>query len=915
MIVDYLSFSPRNPLPAVFIGAFTILVTFGLSAVRALELPNGVLYDLAVRSALNNSIQSERVLVITGEPSDLHAQAEPWLRTLQILEELGAKQIVFAIVPENASPAFYSTARVRGNVVFGRGLQAAGGTTQLKPWPAGAQNLNLPFGVVATPPNVYGVHRAQRTVHRVGDESYPDLAYEAAQRYRMRKTGLPKGTYFVNFLGGAGRLPQVSLTRLLNRGLIPELVRDRTVIVGLTQDIGLDTPVTDRNKMMSLPVFQAYALDTLVENRWIRTTPLWVTAIMLCWITLISVVVYQWTEIRLASWLTALLVTIYAASAWLLLSFAQVWSPLVELLIAQIICFLLIARHKTLANEESFRDVLLATSTRLKERVVIRDFNESKDPWPQLISFVQHILDLDRLVFLERIPDRSFVRVGRGYQCTEADISEKRRDYRREPYSTALAENRPIPLERDFLDPRENEEQYLVPLRHGTEILGFWAFGIQSSKARAMPRFLTVADQFSSQMGHLLYQRIRSQTDRESEYSMVSRYLRLEGGAISRGPLAETVGLLVRRLETLEWALNSVETPIAAYDLFGQIMHVNDAMTSLLKEQQLRVYEMTALDLLATLSDSDGDYARSVFQHVALSGEAITLNATLGAESKFLLNIAPLMGSKGELESVGDKFELRGMIFQMSDISPLQQPIEMREESLQHVMTRLRNDMGSIMLVKGLLEDKQQPNEMWGRAVGILSEKITDMIEMMDEAQQYVAEEDIERLTRYPIDPVDPLRAAIDSVQAVAKQRQVDIQSDTPQLISLALAQSDELTAIFTTILEVLIEDAVDGTTINVVLEEPKGWIRYRFTNEGYGIPNEHFQSFLTGSDDVTALEFQALRNAVRQVQHWEGDIGASSEVGVGMRFRIDLHSFLGLGSTAPEATGVVRSFKPRDKE
>jgi len=658
--------------------------------------------------------------------------------------------------------------------------------------------------------------------------------------------------------------------------------------------------------MMSLPVYQAYALDTLIEGRWIRTTPLWVTALMLGWVTLISVVAYQWTGVRLASWLTGLLIAIYVASAWLLLSYAWVWPPLMELLIVQTVCFLLITRHRTLANEQSFRQILLETSTRLKERVITRDFYEVDDPWPQLIRFVQNILDLDRSIFMERFEKKNFVRIGAGYQCAEDDIYEQRRDYRRVPYSTAIAENRPIPLTRAYLKEREHEDQYLVPLRHGNEILGFWAFGIDTAKTQAMPRFLAVADQFSAEIGRLLFQRAQWQASRQSESAVLNRYLRLEGGAIAGGPFSETVHQLVRRMEALEWIINGVETPIAAYDIFGQIMHINEAMSTLLGEHEVRFYDMGALDLLAALSAKDPDYARSVFQHVALGGEPISLIASLGGEDeRFLLHIAPLARARGGDQGSGDSVERQGMIFQLTDISPLQAPIEMREESLQRVISRLRNDMESMMLAKSLLDDEKQPKTALAQAINILKAKIEETVEMMDQAQRYMAEDDVDRLVCYPIDPLAPLRTAISTVQAAATQRQVTLSPSIPQLISLVLAQPDELTGILTVVLNTLVEDAMDDTSIKIIVEERDGRIQYRFANQGFGIPNDRFQSYLTGTGDVTALEFQALRHAMRQVEHWEGRFEAASEVGTGMRFTIDLKSFLGMDADrarAPES-------------
>lgn len=102
---------------------------------------------------------------------------------------------------------------------------------------------------------------------------------------------------------------------------------------------------------------------------------------------------------------------------------------------------------------------------------------------------VRQSLDLGWLIFLERPPGQHHVREIAALNCQFADIDERRRDYRRAPYSDAIAENRLIRLRRLFLKLDPGMDQYMTPLTFGGEVLGFWAMGIAPEKSRLLPDF------------------------------------------------------------------------------------------------------------------------------------------------------------------------------------------------------------------------------------------------------------------------------------------------------------------------------------------------------------------------------------------------------------------------------------------
>ena len=88
-----------------------------------------------------------------------------------------------------------------------------------------------------------------------------------------------------------------------------------------------------------------------------------------------------------------------------------------------------------------------------------------------------------------------------------------------------------------------------------------------------------------------------------------------------------------------------------------------------------------------------------------------------------------------------------------------------------------------------------------------------------------------------------------------------------------------------------LITDAVENSQIRIDLIETEMGIIYNFSNTGFGMPNSVFRQYLSEDADAASPEFKKLRAVISQVQEWGGKLRASSEVGVGIRFTMQLKS------------------------
>lgn len=897
----------RFSYPGVIIAIIVVLGTWLLQIVGVFQFPDAVIYDLAVRHS-PVKLDPPSVLLIAVEPEERAAGEPVWLNALEKLEALGARQIAFAFLPPNASPAFYEQAVAAGNVLFGRTvLVDQAGEAYLAPWPSAVDALprKPPFGVVALPPVRGGAHRTQQVGYLLQDQLYPVLETRAAGQLAGDLPALSESAYLVNFQGGVGYLPMVSLRRLLQGGLVPELVKGRTVLMGVLPSApapGLHTPLERKNEQgMSLLMFQGYALETLLADRVIHFFSTAIVLALLALATLINVIVYQSGRLRFDLWATGGALLFYAMLAWLTPAYARYWPPVTALVFAQLATFVLVSQHRSMGNEAAIRALIINLSGRLREQIAPPGFYAAAEPWHQIVEMVRQSLDLGWLIFLERPPGQHHVREIAALNCQFADIDERRRDYRRAPYSDAIAENRLIRLRRLFLKLDPGMDQYMTPLTFGGEVLGFWAMGIAPEKIQATPGFFALVDDFVTQIAELIYHRQQWQQRQRAENSDISRYLRLRGGENLYQTLRQNLTVFERRLHGLEQVFQSLETAAIFYSPFGRVLQTNQAMVEILQHSQLPGYEMTTLDLISVLCGIDLAESRRTLQQVFVEHRDLTLSAALpgDVQHRYILHARPVLATDqvdltGERLAEASPFQIRGILIELVDVTRLHDLGYLKNELTERVYYQLRNNLQAIMLAADLL-DAQAPDSP-GSLPDTLREQATEAIELVDEAQQYLLTDllALPQLDCYPVEPRATLAAALGELTASIEERRLRVVIEGPELVSLVLADADALKETLETLAAVLIEDATMDSVLTIRLFEQTKWLTYEWVNQGFGMPDARFQSWL-GSDDLTAtLLFRRLRVAQRRVSGWQGELTGSSALGEGIRFTLRLRRFAG---------------------
>lgn len=884
------------------IGVFllTIFGLWGFSLAGFLELPDGYLYQGLVRLAPVRNTPAQVLLVETDRGQ---ADGKVYGELLGQLQGLGAERVVFTTLPATGGEDFLNSVVARPKVILGRQwLQrddAAGPT--LEPWPGQFAGLEPRSGIVARPPAAFGLYRRQHALLPVGGEDLPALERLVAAEAGVRS--LPNSPYLIDFSGGVNRLPLVSADRVLGGGLIAELVKGRVVLVGAgagALEARYYSPASSPQGAITLLQYQGFALDTLLRGAVVTSVGSWGKLLAVLAIALLCLFLYQNVSCRLAGGVTLLLLALYLAAAWALLSFAAIWLPVTEMILTQLTLFPLLFTRRAEVENLILQESLLGTSARLQERVSPPSIFQSQDYWAQVVALVNQSLDLNRLIFLERIPGEHRLREIKAMNCSLKDIVEQRRDYLRSPYSSAINQKGPIKLDKEYLARTQaGEDVFLAPLTFAGEVLGFWAFGIDEGKRKSLPLFDEAVLAFAEEIGELLYQRQQWLARQQVEDNSLARYLLLEGGPGAHRHLQTSLALLDKRLATLENIFEGLDTATILYDLFGRVLQVNRVMSQLLQEAGLAPFEMTALDFVVAVTGREAAEVRQLLEKIVLEHSSATLQGSLPADRgrSCLLKIRPLKAASGAAVSAQGEshpFRLQGLLCELVDLSALDRLGEGREQLLHNFVKTLQSHLegvdGSLNSWDGEGGAQGRPGDLKAQ----LQRQNSAALSALERVQALLSGQVDDSLVRHsPASPQRVVEWAVDKVERLAGEREITFRVEIPDPAPPLFAPQEELLEVLEAILTYLLQDAAQGSEI-VIRFALEGQVPgFSLSNQGFGLPAERFQEYLFGHDPVSSPEFRRLRRALRLAQRWGSVIEGSSEVGRGTQMTVRLHGFI----------------------
>jgi CHASE2 domain-containing sensor protein/signal transduction histidine kinase len=705
--------------------------------------------------------------------------------------------------------------------------------------------------------------------------------------------------FLIDFRPGANYLPMLDSKRVLAGDLTAELVRDKVVLIGRPIDASnppLLTPLPTETEVSRL-AYAGYAVDTLLHGRPVQPMVWWQSLILSLLIVGAAALLYNRLGLKRAPGIALSGSLLLFGIGWLSLQLFGLVMPVAELVALHLFLWYLLARHEQQRDWETLGQLFRSQSTHLHHRLQTRDFNTSEDPWGQVLLFSTQLLSLERAILLELEPGARHVREVKAYRCSMEDISERRRDFGRTPYSTAIAEGGPILLDQVYLkDPKPEHRQFIAPLEFNGQLLGFISGEVANDALERNPLFLRLLADCAEQIGELLYRRNLWQARQRSEAKEWRRLLQLDSVRAEYQSLTQVSRLFERRLELLERVFAHLETGTVLYDLFGQVSQVNHAMEDLARRADLQIFSLSASDMLATLCDMPLIRAREHLQYMLLTRESLHFSAQLpGVEGSFMLDVRPLQAAEASSQVQGnDLFRIQGFLLELVDVTHLVQLSQLKDELSNKVNAELRNQLESALLAAELCTQPDVSVEDKAGFQALVNRKLEQMIRTIGCSQQMLqAVGDVSQLTDFPINARTLLQDTARRWSKRLSDAGLAVKLETPTFIAFVRVDVALIAPTLDALMRVLAEDSSVGSVVRLSLHERQQqdtlWVFIRLENSGYGIPEERLQALLNGTSSAPTPAFHRMRQAVEQIGLWGGVVSAHSSLGRGICFEIRL--------------------------
>lgn len=852
------------------------LLLAAIAALGLLRWPNLLVYDVAIRATIPHQHTARVVLVET--PGALFRGAESTLPELVgRLRQAGASQVLLLAPDTGMTPAAAARLTEDPAVAWGRPTRlqradAGGVRLHVAPW-------TLPDSGIVTPPlTEFGTARAL-PLSGMTDEGPRRSAVASIALAAGHDTTAP--LVWINFNSGREQLPRVTAGQVLAGTLPQALFAGRVAVVGAPleeYDTAIITPRSPLTGPVSPAEFQALALDTLLGDARIHFVQGMAAVLTVLAIFLLHVVLFQRLSVMAGAALAVATLTLAGVATLAGLSELRTFLPFAEIALAIAGAHALVHIWRGQREDREIADLHASLRNKINARRFIAGFHDSEQPWQQLILLVNQHLTLSRSIFLEAVPGDHRVREIASINCSINDISERRRDFQRTPYSAALREELPLVLAKPYfnaLNPAERE--FMAALTtHGGEVLGFWAFTVIPDAHWNREQFLSNTQAFAAQISELLWQRHLWREKQARQQELPRRLLTADLRPGGFCELRHSLSLIETRLDTLEDIFNGMSTAAALYDLFGHVVQGNARMESLARAAGLRLYDMPAVDLLCAATGCNADEARARLRYAVVQRLPVEVSTQLpGIDGVFLLRLRALQhdDNHNDTACIGggpqQPFALLGILIELVDVTASRESMALARDLGEHVLRQIASAVR-----EGMDRDA-------------LATLVDAAATLVDRSLQPV------RDVALPLDVGHLLRRVVDRNADRLARARVTTELALPDTLPLVFGDVVQLERTCEDALDLLLADAPADTRIKATATMDGEGLRITLAGNGFGIPQDKVDAvFRDAATPAMSTPLGRLRGARDRLSAAGSALAVASAPGEGFRVTLTLQPF-----------------------
>jgi len=634
----------------------------------------------------------------------------------------------------------------------------------------------------------------------------------------------------------------------------------------------------------------ALMVNSAISNDWFHEFSLWQYFLFLIVFTTFWVFLVYKVNNRYTLVLLILSFFIPLSAYWLCIAYVNFLLPLSEMIFIAITTTFLLFKHWQNLKSKDENSLLINIAKRLQEKVVHKTFFNSDEYWEDLTTLINQLFNLKKNILFEKVEGDTRIKEIVSFNCTFSDIKEMRRDYTREPFTSAINSNKvTAPSRKFFQDTEVNEKEFIVPLIYHNTVIGFWAFTLDYDEMQEVSNFEVIVDSCAKEISELIYQRNQFIAQKNTKGQKIERVLSMEISDEHTNVLKRSLAIIEKRMLLTETIFDNIHSNVIIYNLFGKIIQLNQGMNALLEEEGIASYTFTAGDMLATLTDLNATEAKELIRDVTFTQRKHIQFVHLKKKKKrYLLTISSI--AKDE---IADKFSENylfntfGIVFELVDLSFVEKNYKLKqrviEKSQEYNKNRLYNFEDAI---EAFFTDESDLTHLEHMSKHLKS-IVYDIVFSHNRLNTLIEQNLDTNNELFPLDIQKSINDVSSIINTRFKEKQIRFNLTADEKLPLVLASVNGFETHLYNLLNFLVDDCEENGTINIILKENKEFIEVLLKSNGYGIPQEQLDSYLSSAS--APLSYKMLVQAREDVESWFGNIIYSCRLGEGIVIKLSL--------------------------
>jgi len=696
---------------------------------------------------------------------------------------------------------------------------------------------------------------------------------------------------FINYNANPAFI-KISAIDILQENIIPEFFKDKKIILSNFNNIyavtdfdtGLDGFFLHQNHM-------AFFISSIYTDDWlIEFTPVqyfvFFTFYIALWIFLVYLLKNRYTLLLLTFSFVLPLVVYLGSVSYLYFLF-----PVSEMILISLSVDFLLFKHWQDLKSKDESSLLINIASRLQDKIVHTTFFNSDEAWKDLSSLINQLFNLNKNILFEKLEGDTRIKEIVSHNCSFTDIQEMRRDYTREPYTSAIEHKKMIAPSRSFFQglDEKKEKEFIVPLIFREKLVGFWAFSLDLDEIEEVSDFEKLINSCAQEVSELVFQRNVFISQKNTSSKSFDKMLNVEITDEHTNKLKRSLAIIEKRMLLTETLFDNIHSKVIIYNLFGKIVQLNVGMDKLLQEEDIASYTLSAGEMLSTLTDLNITQSKELIRDVIFTQRKHIQFVYLKSNKKrHLLTISSI--SKNEIAhkfSENYIFDTFGVLFELVDLSFIEKNYQLKQQLIEQSQSfskeRLESFENAIRLHFNN-EDRLDGYEYTGSE---LEAMIHNIVYMQNKLHVLIEQSVNTNNEIYPIDIVKSIRDVLEVLEKRNSEKKIRFELSTLFESSFVLACVNTIDMHLYTLLLFLINDSEESGRIQIDIQARAELIEVSFKSHGYGIPQEQFQAYLTSESAPSS--YRKIIEVRDDIQSWYGDLECSSKLAAGINIKLSL--------------------------